>query len=469
MRRNLRRLLLPVLVALTAIASCTVGPSSRPPLATYGGLPRHLVRRRLADPTVPIGPGGPGRDVEPISWSPCRGDVPEAGPAGTAFDVECGSVRVPITYRSAGSTTFSLQVARARAAGVPADAPNLVVISGSPGQTRTLRRRRGHRGAARRDPGQVRRHHGRSARHRYLGPGDLRELHDRCATLISLDADPAAARGRRSARQDRPAAHLRLQRHRRPQPDPLQHRRVRGRSGQPAGGIGRTDTELPGPGFRRDPRCGLRGPVSRPGRPDGAGQSRRIRWLPPRNGSSSRRLPTTTALDSFASRLRRLRRRLPAGRRPEGAHRAGPVPARRRCRRVGGRDGPVRRQRHARPGQRTRRRRQLAGPRGGAGRRRRRYGGSAGTAVGRPVPAEPAATICSRAPSCSAATIPRSACSRRRRPTRPVRWRRPICSAGTSSGWSRCVLPGRHRNSRWVGWPPPAPARSWCWARSTTR
>lgn len=134
MRSKVRRLLLPALIALTAVASCTVGPSTRPPLATYGGSPATSSAGPPPTPTVPVGAGGPGRDVQPINWAPCRGDVPAIGPAGVAFDVECGSVRVPITYRSAGSTTFSLQVARARAAGVPADAPVLVVVSGSPGE-----------------------------------------------------------------------------------------------------------------------------------------------------------------------------------------------------------------------------------------------------------------------------------------------------------------------------------------------
>ncbi len=134
MRRNVRRLLLPLLVALTAATSCTVGPSTRPPLATYGGSPVTPSSSAPTSPSAPVGAGGPGRDVDPIAWSPCRGDVAETGPAGTAFDVDCGHVRVPTTYRSPGSTTFSLQLARARAAGVAPDAPALVVVSGEPGE-----------------------------------------------------------------------------------------------------------------------------------------------------------------------------------------------------------------------------------------------------------------------------------------------------------------------------------------------
>ena len=52
---------------------------------------------------------------------------------GTTFTVECGSVVRP---RPSGDPFGDqvIEVSRARADGVPEDAPNLVVLSGEPGE-----------------------------------------------------------------------------------------------------------------------------------------------------------------------------------------------------------------------------------------------------------------------------------------------------------------------------------------------
>ena len=132
MPRHLRRLLLPALLVLAATAACTVGPSSRPPLAVYGGPTTPATTSSTAPSGMPTGPGGPGRDVDPIRWSDCPSDVsPEAD--GTSFTIECGVVRVPLSYTNGGQA-LSLDVARARADGVGADAENLVLVPGTPGR-----------------------------------------------------------------------------------------------------------------------------------------------------------------------------------------------------------------------------------------------------------------------------------------------------------------------------------------------
>ncbi len=133
MPRQLRRLLLPALLVVAATAACTVGPSSRPPLAVYGGPTTPATTAASAPSGMPTGPGGPGRDVDPIRWTDCPGDVsPDAD--GTSFTVECGVVRVPISYTNGGQV-LSLDVARARAKDVGEDVQNLVVIRGTPGRT----------------------------------------------------------------------------------------------------------------------------------------------------------------------------------------------------------------------------------------------------------------------------------------------------------------------------------------------
>jgi pimeloyl-ACP methyl ester carboxylesterase len=129
--RRLRPVLVTAFCALLA-TGCTVGPSSRPPLAVYGA-PATTTATTSAAPTgIPTGPGGPGRNSEPIRWTDCPADVP-TGAGDVTFTVECGTIRVPVSYAGSGQV-LTLDVARARGAGVGDDAENLVVLRGSPGQ-----------------------------------------------------------------------------------------------------------------------------------------------------------------------------------------------------------------------------------------------------------------------------------------------------------------------------------------------
>jgi pimeloyl-ACP methyl ester carboxylesterase len=126
-----RRAAAGALAALTLLAGCTLGPSQRPPLAVDG-----------TGPTVPattaptgssaVGPGGPGQRAQPIRWERCS-DVPATDPAtGQQFQVDCATVTTDGSSVG-GSGRRSIEVARARAAGVADDAPVLVVLQGSPG------------------------------------------------------------------------------------------------------------------------------------------------------------------------------------------------------------------------------------------------------------------------------------------------------------------------------------------------
>lgn len=117
-------------VLATVLAACTVGPSERPPLATYGegGTP--------APPTatsLPLGPGGPGRSADPIEWEVCEAPIPTRDSlTGQVFAVECAVVVVD-TEAPAGRDRVALQVSRARAEGVADDAESLVTLLDGPG------------------------------------------------------------------------------------------------------------------------------------------------------------------------------------------------------------------------------------------------------------------------------------------------------------------------------------------------
>lgn len=120
-----------VIGAVTLLTSCTLGPSQRPELATYGSSP--VTTSSSAAPSSALGPGGPGQSSEPIRWQRCP-DVAATDPTtGQKFDVDCASV---VTEGSAVGTSGrrTIEVARARAAGVAQDAPVLVVLDGPPGQ-----------------------------------------------------------------------------------------------------------------------------------------------------------------------------------------------------------------------------------------------------------------------------------------------------------------------------------------------
>ncbi|WP_395729519.1 alpha/beta hydrolase [Nakamurella sp.] len=119
------------LAALTLLAGCTLGPSQRPDLAVYGSGP--ATPATTAPPgSSAVGPGGPGQRAQPIRWERCS-DVADTDPAtGQQFDVDCATV---LTDGRAvgGSGRRSIEVARARAAGVADDAPVLLVLQDSPG------------------------------------------------------------------------------------------------------------------------------------------------------------------------------------------------------------------------------------------------------------------------------------------------------------------------------------------------
>lgn len=123
-----------VLVFAGVLTACTVGPSTRPPLATSGA------RGPVAGPqsstsAPPTGPGGPGRTSDPISWGPCPDGIDATDPATRrSFTLQCAQVGVPKLYTDSGSGSLSVAVVRARSTGTPVNAPPLVVAMGEPGQ-----------------------------------------------------------------------------------------------------------------------------------------------------------------------------------------------------------------------------------------------------------------------------------------------------------------------------------------------
>jgi len=121
------------LAAMAMLAGCTVGPSSRPPLATEGQPPATTSAGTTPSPR-PVGPGGPGQTAEPLDWQSCPSDIPSEGRAGSALTLQCAELSVPLSYGKKGSSTIYLDVARARSASTPADAPDLVVVLGGPGE-----------------------------------------------------------------------------------------------------------------------------------------------------------------------------------------------------------------------------------------------------------------------------------------------------------------------------------------------
>ena len=102
------------------LAGCTVGPSQRPSLATYGTGQTEVVG--TAPSSVPVGPGGPGQVADPIRWEACP-DVDRVDrTTGLSFDVDCASVVVDRSSPNSFGDP-AVEVARARADGVPEDAP----------------------------------------------------------------------------------------------------------------------------------------------------------------------------------------------------------------------------------------------------------------------------------------------------------------------------------------------------------
>ena len=123
-----------LLMLALVLAACTVGPSTRPPLATSAG-PGSVAVPQTSASTMPTGPGGPGRTADPIAWTDCPQDVPTTDTtSGRRFALQCGEVSVPKSYTSSDSGDLSLSVARARLSSTPATAPPLVVMVGDAGQ-----------------------------------------------------------------------------------------------------------------------------------------------------------------------------------------------------------------------------------------------------------------------------------------------------------------------------------------------
>ena len=123
---------------LALIAGCTVGPSSRPPLDTFG--PAEVAASSTpASSARPTGPGGNGQQRPSADWSDCTFDTSQAGSAGTPFAVDCANVLVPRIYGATDNSNFRIRMARARAEGLPADAPTLLVVDGMPAQNGSTR------------------------------------------------------------------------------------------------------------------------------------------------------------------------------------------------------------------------------------------------------------------------------------------------------------------------------------------
>lgn len=135
--RTGNRTALAVLVVsmLALVAGCTIGPSTRPALATSGAA--GSAAPVSTSVTVPTGPGGSGRSSEPISWTSCSPDIPTRAPDGADFTVQCAQVQVPKSYGSNSAGSFAVSVAKATTARTPAGAPPLVVMVGYAGQNGT--------------------------------------------------------------------------------------------------------------------------------------------------------------------------------------------------------------------------------------------------------------------------------------------------------------------------------------------
>ncbi|QNK79292.1 alpha/beta hydrolase [Nakamurella sp. PAMC28650] len=122
---------------LALVAGCTIGPSTRPALATSGAAGSVQVPTSTAG-AMPTGPGGSGRSSDPIAWSACDQQIQRQGPAGgPAFTLQCAQVQVPKSYSAGSSGTFSVSVAKATSPATPAAAPPLLVVMGDAGRNGT--------------------------------------------------------------------------------------------------------------------------------------------------------------------------------------------------------------------------------------------------------------------------------------------------------------------------------------------
>lgn len=127
-----------VAVLLAVLASCTVGPSTRPPLATSGAA--GPVATSTTASSRPLGPGGPGRSADPVTWGSCPSAVDPVDPVTKEeFRLQCADVDVPKVYTDASAGRLSISVVRASGPKTPADAPPLFVVLGEPGENGTER------------------------------------------------------------------------------------------------------------------------------------------------------------------------------------------------------------------------------------------------------------------------------------------------------------------------------------------
>ena len=90
-----------LIAAGTLLAGCTLGPSQRPALATFGT--PQATTGPAATSTPPLGAGGPGQQADPIQWTACS-KVDASDPAsGLTFQVDCAELLVdPKTINSFG-------------------------------------------------------------------------------------------------------------------------------------------------------------------------------------------------------------------------------------------------------------------------------------------------------------------------------------------------------------------------------
>ncbi|NNG37638.1 alpha/beta hydrolase [Nakamurella aerolata] len=122
------------------LAGCTVGPSARPAVATYGpgGGPPPPPTSAPASSARPTGPGGPGQQAEPLDFGTCSPpDVTDPSPRSQppvtiSLDLTCAELRVPADYQQPSGNSLVLQVARARTAETPLDAAPLVAVIDPP-------------------------------------------------------------------------------------------------------------------------------------------------------------------------------------------------------------------------------------------------------------------------------------------------------------------------------------------------
>jgi len=126
-----------LLAVAALLAGCSIGPSTRPPLATSdasgpGPVPQSTVS------TMPTGPGGPGRTAGPISWGECPAAIARTDPAsGQSFTVQCAQVEVPKSHSTAASGSLAIAVAKATDGRTPDRAPPLVIVLDGPGEAGT--------------------------------------------------------------------------------------------------------------------------------------------------------------------------------------------------------------------------------------------------------------------------------------------------------------------------------------------